>query len=119
VACRSLNVTNKCSHWRAYERANQRHMLESVIENNQTELLEDRVIKREQVHELSDLTSVRSSSASRDLKDPAGDHLLQNNSGLANQFAAAGGIMYRRAPAEGSIRIIPTERLGRRLSAYY
>jgi hypothetical protein len=43
----------------------------------------------------------------------------KNNSGLAIQFAAAGGILYRKALAEGSNKVIPTEWLGSDLSAYY
>ena len=37
----------------------------------------------------------------------------------ANLFAAAGGILYRKALAEGSNKVIPTEWLGSDLSAYY
>jgi len=38
---------------------------------------------------------------------------------LAIQFAAAGGILYRRAIAEGNNKTIPTQWLGSDLSAYY
>jgi len=34
-------------------------------------------------------------------------------------FAAAGGVVYRKALAEGSNKVIPTEWLGSDLSAYY
>jgi hypothetical protein len=38
---------------------------------------------------------------------------------LAIQFATASGILYRKALAEGSNKVIPTEWLGSDLSAYY
>jgi hypothetical protein len=43
----------------------------------------------------------------------------KNNSDLAIQFAAAGGMIYRKALAEGSNRSIPTDWLGSDLSVYY
>ena len=43
----------------------------------------------------------------------------KNNSGLAIQFAAAGGVLYKKAMAQGSNKIIPTEWLGSDLSGYY
>jgi len=43
----------------------------------------------------------------------------KNNSGLAIQFAAAGGILYRKAMQEGSNKTIPTEWLGSNLAEYY
>src|SRR5258706_9581306 len=96
---------------------------ESVIENDQTQLLDpikDGVIRREQVHELGDLVlgKVRLSQPPRQGPGP-GIIYYKNNSRLAIHFAAAGGIMYRRALAEGSNRTIPTEWLGSDLSAYY
>jgi hypothetical protein len=62
-------------------------MLASVIENNQTELLEttDRVIKRNWFVSSASGSSTSSSSAGR-----------------AIEFAAAGGILYRGALAEVS-----------------
>ena len=45
--------------------------------------------------------------------------VFRSGQGLAIQFAAAGGIMYRKAIAEGSNKNIPTEWLGSDLSAYY
>jgi len=44
---------------------------------------------------------------------------FKNNSGLAIQFAAAGGVVYQRALKEGSNKTIPTEWLGSDLSFYY
>jgi hypothetical protein len=94
-----------------------------VIENDQTELLDpikDGMIRREQVHELGDLIlgKVRVSQPPR--HEPGrGIIYYKNNSGLAIQFAATGGIMYRKSIAEGSNKNIPTEWLGSDLSAYY
>ena len=44
---------------------------------------------------------------------------FKNNSGLAIQFAAAGGIVYQKAIQEGNNKTIPTEWLGSDLSSYY
>jgi hypothetical protein len=44
---------------------------------------------------------------------------FKNNSGLAIQFAAAGGMIYAKAIKEGSNKVIPTEWLGSDLSGYY
>ena len=49
----------------------------------------------------------------------AGVIYYKNNSGLAIQFAAAGGFIYRKAVAEGRCRTIPTEWFGSDLSADY
>ena len=96
---------------------------ESVIDNDQTELLEpikDGRIGRERVHELGELLNgkVRVKQAARG-DAQKGIIYYKNNSGLAIQFAAAGGILYRKALAEGSNKIIPTEWLGSDLTAYY
>ena len=127
VSIANSDVTNKRSEVdrRTYERATTVIVndWESVVENDQTELLDpitDGVISREQVHELGDLIlgKVR-------VIQPPGQGLgrgiiyYKNNSGLAIQFAAAGGIVYRKALAEGSNKTIPTEWLGTDLSAYY
>jgi hypothetical protein len=67
-----------------------------------------------------ELPALSTRLVSRHVKDPArGSFTTKNNSGLAIQFAAAGGIIYRRALAEGSNRTIPTEWLGSDLSTYY
>src|SRR6516162_9877838 len=127
VSIANSDVTNKRSEVdrRTYERATTVVVndWESVIENDQTELLDpikDGVIGREQVHELGDLIlgNVRVSQPPRQKPGP-GIIYYKNNSGLAIQFAAAGGILYRKAIAEGSNKNIPTEWLGSDLSAYY
>jgi alanine dehydrogenase len=127
VSIANSDVTNKRSEVdrRAYERATTIVVndWESVIENDQTELLDpikDGVIRREQVHELGDLIlgKVRGSQPLR--QGPReGIIYYKNNSGLAIQFAAAGAIIYRKALAGGSNKTIPTEWLGSDLSAYY
>jgi len=127
VSIANSDVTNKRSEVdrRTYERATLVVVndWESVIENDQTELLDpikDGVVRREQVHELGDiiLGKVRVSQSRRQ-RHRAGIVYYKNNSGLAIQFAAAGGIVYRKALAEGSNKTIPTEWLGSNLSSYY
>ena len=127
VSIANSDVTNKRSEVdrRTYERATTVIVndWESVVENDQTELLDpitDGVISREQVHELGDLILGKV----RVIQPPSqglgrGIIYYKNNSGLAIQFAAAGGIVYRKALAEGSNKTIPTEWLGTDLSAYY
>jgi ornithine cyclodeaminase/alanine dehydrogenase-like protein (mu-crystallin family) len=127
VSIANSDVTNKRSEVdrSTYERATTVVVndWESVMENDQTELLDpikDGVIRREQVHELGDLIlgKVRVSQPPR--QGPRkGVIYYKNNSGLAIQFAAAGAIVYRKALAEGSSKIIPTEWLGSDLSSYY
>src|SRR5262252_7622971 len=127
VSIANSDVTNKRSEvdQQTYRRATTVIIndWESVIENNQTELLDpikDGAVRREQVHELGDiiLGKVRISQSPR--QGPrAGIVYYKNNSGLAIQFAAAGGIVYRKALAEGSNKTIPTEWLGSNLSSYY
>jgi len=110
---------------RTYERATSIIVndWESVTANNQTELLDplvDGVIRREQIHELGDLVLGRAGVAQPPRRAPEkGIIYYKNNSGLAIQFAAAGGILYRKALAEGRNRTIPTEWLGSDLSGYY
>jgi ornithine cyclodeaminase/alanine dehydrogenase-like protein (mu-crystallin family) len=125
VSIANSDVTNKRSEVdrRTYERA--RAIVindwESVIDNDQTELLEpiqQGVISRQDVHELGDLFTGKAHIAP---PEPNGRGIVyyKNNSGLAIQFAAAGGILYRKAIAEGGNKVIPTEWLGSDLSAYY
>ena len=125
VSIANSDVTNKRSEVdrRTYERA--RAIVindwESVIDNDQTELLDpiaQGVIKRADVHELGDIFTgkVQLAQATRGL---GGILYYKNNSGLAIQFAAAGGILYRKAVAEGGNKVIPSEWLGSDLSAYY
>ena len=127
VSIANSDVTNKRSEVdrRTYERA--RCVIvndwESVIDNDQTELLDpikDGIIGRDRVHELGELlngkVSVKQAPRGSAQK---GIIYYKNNSGLAIQFAAAGGVLYRKALAEGSNKVIPTEWLGSDLSAYY
>ena len=127
VSIANSDVTNKRSEVdrRTYERATRVIIndWESVIDNDQTELLEPietGVISRDHVHELGALlngqVSIKQSPRGEAAK---GVIYYKNNSGLAIQFAAAGGILYRKAMAEGSNKVIPTEWLGSDLSAYY
>ena len=82
----------------------------------------DGTMRRDQVIELGDLLT-----GDATVKQPArgaasqgaGVIYYKNNSGLAIQFAAAGGLIYQRAMAEGNNKSIPTEWLGSDLSAYY
>ena len=127
VSIANSDVTNKRSEVdrRTYERAGTVIIndWESVVDNDQTELLDpikDGVISRKQIHELGELFNgkVRVKQPPRGAAQ-SGIIYYKNNSGLAIQFAAAGGILYRKAVAEGSNKIIPTEWLGSDLSAYY
>jgi alanine dehydrogenase len=127
VTIANSDVTNKRSEVdrRTYERASAIVIndWESVVDNDQTELLDpikDGVLGRDQVVELGDLLNGKVNLK----QPPRGDKdtriiYYKNNSGLAIQFAAAGGILYRKAVAEGSNKVIPTEWLGSDLSAYY
>jgi alanine dehydrogenase len=127
VSIANSDVTNKRSEVdrRTYERASAVIIndWESVIDNDQTELLEplaQGVIRKEQIHQLGDLLTGKTRlSGPADDADRNGIIYYKNNSGLAIQFAAAGGILYRKAIAEGNNKTIPTEWLGSDLSAYY
>ena len=127
VSIANSDVTNKRSEVdrKTYERAQCVIVndWESVIDNDQTELLDpikEGVIGRDRVYELGALlngkVSVKQTQRGGTQK---GIIYYKNNSGLAIQFAAAGGILYRKAIAEGSNKVIPTEWLGSDLSAYY
>ena len=127
VSIANSDVTNKRSEVdrRTYERCSAVIIndWESVIDNDQTELLEplkQGAIRKDEVHELGDLLLGKTRLAARPgPTGPEGIIYYKNNSGLAIQFAAAGGILYRRAIAEGNNKTIPTEWLGSDLSAYY
>jgi ornithine cyclodeaminase/alanine dehydrogenase-like protein (mu-crystallin family) len=127
VSIANSDVTNKRSEVdrRTYERANAVIVndWESVTNNDQTELLDplkDGVIREDQVHELGDLLIGKVA-----IMQPARGELgrgviyFKNNSGLAIQFAAAGGIIYKKAITRANNKTIPTEWLGSDLSAYY
>jgi alanine dehydrogenase len=127
VSIANSDVTNKRSEVdrRTYERAQCVIVndWESVIDNDQTELLDPiaaGVIDRDRVYELGAL--LRGTVSVKQTQRGGvqnGIIYYKNNSGLAIQFAAAGGILYRKALAEGSNKVIPTEWLGSDLSAYY
>jgi len=127
VSIANSDVTNKRTEVdrRTYERAAAVVVndWESVIDNDQTELLDpiaEGIIDRDQVHELGELVAGKMIVKQPPRGGPE-DRIIyyKNNSGLAIQFAAAGGILYRKAMAEGSNKVIPTEWLGSDLSAYY
>ncbi len=127
VSIANSDVTNKRSEVdrRTYERASAIIVndWESVIDNDQSELLDpiaQGVIRREQVHELGALVNgtVSITQPARNSEAPEIIY-YKNNSGLAIQFAAAGGLLYRKAMAQGSNKTIPTEWLGSSLAEYY
>jgi alanine dehydrogenase len=127
VSIANSDVTNKRSEVdrKTYERAQCVIVndWESVIDNDQTELLEPieaGVISRDRVYELGALLSGKV-SVKQTQRGGVQNGIIyyKNNSGLAIQFAAAGGILYRKALAEGSNKVIPTEWLGSDLSSYY
>jgi ornithine cyclodeaminase/alanine dehydrogenase-like protein (mu-crystallin family) len=126
VSIANSDVTNKRSEVdrRTYARASAVIIndWESVIDNDQTELtepLEQGVIHKEQIHQLGDLLTGKAQIPAAGASGRSGIIYYKNNSGLAIQFAAAGGILYRKAIAEGNNKTIPTEWLGSDLSAYY
>lgn len=126
VSIANSDVTNKRSEVdrRTYERASAIIIndWESVVENQQTELLEpleNGAIRRDQVHELGDVLTGKAELPQPSRDQPAGIIYFKNNSGLAIQFAAAGAILYRKAMEEDQCKSIPTEWLGSDLSAYY
>jgi alanine dehydrogenase len=127
VSIANSDVTNKRSEVdrRTYARASAIVIndWESVIDNDQSELLDplkEGVIRRDQIHELGTLLNgtVSITQPPRGAVDK-GIVYYKNNSGLAIQFAAAGGILYRKAIQEGSNKTIPTEWLGSNLAEYY
>jgi ornithine cyclodeaminase/alanine dehydrogenase-like protein (mu-crystallin family) len=127
VSIANSDVTNKRSEVdrRTYERANAVIVndWESVVDNDQTELLDpikEGVIRQDQVHELGDLLIGKAQLAQPARGDASkGVIYFKNNSGLAIQFAAAGGILYKKAITRANNKTIPTEWLGSDLSAYY
>jgi ornithine cyclodeaminase/alanine dehydrogenase-like protein (mu-crystallin family) len=127
VSIANSDVTNKRSEVdrRTYERATAIIVndWETVVDNEQTELLDpikEGVIRDDQVHELGDLLTgkVTITQPPRGAADK-GIIYFKNNSGLAIQFAAAGGIIYKRAIQQGNNKTIPTEWLGSDLTSYY
>jgi ornithine cyclodeaminase/alanine dehydrogenase-like protein (mu-crystallin family) len=127
VSIANSDVTNKRSEvdLRTYERANAVIVndWESVIDNDQTELLDplrNGVIREDQIHELGSLLVGKDDIRQPPRGDSAqGIIYFKNNSGLAIQFAAAGGVLYKKAILQANNKTIPTEWLGSDLSAYY
>jgi alanine dehydrogenase len=110
---------------RTYERASSIIVTdwESVLGSEQREILDplaEGVIRQEQIHELKDIAAgkVRIGQPARSA-EADGIIYYKNNAGIAIQFAAAGGLVYRRAIAEGNNKTIPSEWLGTDLSAFY
>jgi len=125
VSIANSDVTNKRSEVdrRTYERAIAVVVndWESVVDNDQTELLDpirDGALRREQVYELG---AIANGTVSVVQPSRGGEGIIyyKNNSGLAIQFAAAGAILHRKAMLEGSNKTIPTEWLGTNLTDYY
>jgi alanine dehydrogenase len=131
VSIANSDVTNKRSEVdrRTYERASAIIVndWETVVDNDQTELIDpikEGVIRQDQVHELGDLftgkvTITQPPRGAAGNSSKSGVIYFKNNSGLAIQFAAAGGIIYRKAMAQANNKTIPTEWLGSDLTSYY
>jgi ornithine cyclodeaminase/alanine dehydrogenase-like protein (mu-crystallin family) len=127
ISIANSDVTNKRSEVdrRTCERASAIVIndWESVIDNDPTELLDplkEGAIRRDQIHELGNLVNGKI-TVRQPPRGTAANGIIyfKNNSGLAIQFAAAGGIVYQRALKEGTNKTIPTEWLGSDLSSYY
>jgi alanine dehydrogenase len=127
VSIANSDVTNKRSEVdrRTFERAKTIIVndWESVVENKQTELLDlldDGSVDQAAVHELGDIFAGKVEIRQPERHQSAeGVIYFKNNSGLAIQFAAAGGLIYRKAMVEGQCKEIPTEWFGSDLSSYY
>jgi alanine dehydrogenase len=110
---------------RTYERAGSIIVTdwESVISSDQRELLdplEQGVVRQEQVHELKDVVAGKVSVKQPPRGTRGGEIIYyKNNAGIAIQFAAAGGLVYRRAIQDGNNKVIPADWLGTDLSAFY
>jgi ornithine cyclodeaminase/alanine dehydrogenase-like protein (mu-crystallin family) len=110
---------------RTYERA---HTIivtdwESVVDGNQLEILEpiaEGLVSRDIIHELKDVVADRIAVKQTSRTDAAqGVIYYKNNAGVALQFAAAGGLVYQRALAEGKCKMLPSELFETDLSAQY
>jgi alanine dehydrogenase len=132
VTTANSDVTNKRSEvdQRTFERANAIVVndWETVVDNQQSELLdlvESGAIPESRVIELGKVASgeARLRQPPRDAQGKnAGENgilYFKNNSGLAIQFAAAGGLIYRKALEQGVEKSIPREWLGTDLSALF
>lgn len=127
VTTANSDVTNKRSEvdQRTFERATAIVVndWETVVDNKQSELLdlvESGAIPDSRVVELGEVAAGWAK-----LRQPprgAGEKgilYFKNNSGLAIQFAAAGGVIYRKALEQGVEKSIPREWLGTDLSALF
>jgi alanine dehydrogenase len=110
---------------RTYERARSIIVTdwESVIGSDQREILDplaEGVIRQDQVHELKDIVAGKV-QIKQQQPGTKSDGIIyyKNNAGIAIQFAAAGGLIYRRAIIDGNNKTIPSEWLGTDLSAFY
>jgi len=129
ITIANSDVTNKRSEVdrRVFERASAIVVndWESVVDNDQTELLEPiaaNVVSRDSVHTLGDVVIGRAQVRQPPKGAPSGGKgivYFKNNSGLAIQFAAPGAFLYRKMQAEKGVRTIPSEWLGTDLSALY
>lgn len=127
VTTANSDVTNKRSEVdrRTFERATAIVVndWETVVDNKQSELLdlvESGAIPDSRVIELGKVAS--GEAKLRQLPRGAGEKgilYFKNNSGLAIQFAAAGGLIYRKALEQGVEKSIPREWLGTDLSALF
>lgn len=91
---------------------------ESVVDNDQTELLNplaNGAVQRDEIVELGAIVAGKAAFRS------GGDDIVyyKNNSGLAIQFVTAGRIVYDRVIKAGGYKEIPTEWLGSDLSSLY
>ncbi len=132
VTTANSDVTNKRSEvdQRTFERATAIVVndWETVVDNKQSELLdlvESGAIPESRVIELGKVASgeARLRQPPRDAQGKnAGEKgilYFKNNSGLAIQFAAAGGLIYKKALVAGVEKSIPREWLGTDLSALF
>ena len=129
VTIANSDITNRTNRSevdvRTYERATAIIVTDwdSVIDSNQTEILDplaQGIIQQDRIHDLKDIVAgkVHVKQPPRGAKAD-GIIYYKNNAGLAIQFAAAGGLAYRRAIAEGNNKVIPSDWLGTDLSAAY
>lgn len=126
IANSDVNVASKRSEVddRTFERAASIVVndWESVVENKQRELLDlidDGRVARESICELGDVFLDKVPVRQSERRGDGEIIYFKNNSGLAIQFAAAGGLLLQRAAAEGACRSIPREWFGSDLSAYH
>lgn len=96
---------------------------ESVVDSNQLEILEplaEGMVQRENVIELKHIVAgeVKIGQPVRNA-NTRGVIYFKNNAGVALQFAAAGGLVYQRALAEGKCKTLPSELFETDLTAAY